>query len=218
MRYLLLIILMIPTLLYGATGDIASVAGKAVTAISTINGVAGTAIDNICGKNYADGDGGTTCSTSTDSLQIHYLGTGSTGGVSNYACVKHVLTSNITITEYVARYRYDSGDGTVTICLLPHNTSTDLPNGTTCISGTASSKNDEDMGGTSYSNKTHTLTTPVNVDAGTYWICNIEGGSIARSFEFYSSSGKRSCYGTSSCGVADPDYVNGSIDVYGCTR
>jgi len=84
--------------------------------------------------------------------------------------------------------------------------------------GTASSKNDEDMGGTSYTNKTHTLATPVNVDAGTYWICNIEGGSIARSFEFYSSSGKRSCYGTSSCGVADPDYVNGSIDVYGCTR
>jgi hypothetical protein len=186
------------------------------SSIATINGVAGASIDTLDGCTYNDGDGA--CTTASDSVQINYLGTGTTGGGSKYACTKHVLGSNITITEYIARYRYDSGDGTVTICLLPHSSGTDLPDGTTCVTGTDSAKNDEDMGGTSYGDKTHTLASPVDVDAGTYWLCNIEGGSIVRSFEYYASEGIRSCYGTSSCDTADVNFVDGSIDVYGCTR
>lgn len=211
---LLLLSILFPFFAYPA--NVSTYNGVSDASISTVNGVSGASIDTLCGATYNDGDAA--CSTSTDSLQINYLGSGSTGGGSKYACVKHVLASNITITEYIARYRYDSGDGTVTICLLPHNAGTDFPDGTTCITGTDSAKNDEDMGGTAYGNKTHTLGTPVDVDAGTYWICNIEGGSIVRSFEYYTSAGKRGCYGDSACDSPDVDTVDGSIDVYGCTR
>lgn len=41
---------------YGATGDAANVNGKAVAAISTIDGKAGSGLASICGKNYTDGD------------------------------------------------------------------------------------------------------------------------------------------------------------------
>lgn len=64
-KYLWLFCL-IPTLLYGAAGDVASVSGKAVTAISTISGVAGASIATLCGKSYSDGDA--TCNTATNEV------------------------------------------------------------------------------------------------------------------------------------------------------
>jgi len=63
-KYLWLFCL-IPTLLYGAAGDVASVSGKAVTAISTVSGVAGASIATLCGKSYSDGDA--TCTTEAQS-------------------------------------------------------------------------------------------------------------------------------------------------------
>lgn len=57
-RILWLIFLFLPALCYGAAGDVASIAGKAVTAVSTVDGKAGTAIASMAGKNYSDGDAG----------------------------------------------------------------------------------------------------------------------------------------------------------------
>ena len=55
MRYLWLILILIPTWLYSA-GEVATVGGKADSAIASIMGKAGTGIGTLCGKTYNDGD------------------------------------------------------------------------------------------------------------------------------------------------------------------
>lgn len=56
MRKYLWLLIIIPTLCYGASGDVASIGGKAVTAVSSVMGKAGTAILTMAGKPYSDGD------------------------------------------------------------------------------------------------------------------------------------------------------------------
>jgi len=60
MKKYLWILLLLPSLCFGATGDLQTIGGKVDTAITSIAGKAGTAIATICGKNYTDGDAGCT--------------------------------------------------------------------------------------------------------------------------------------------------------------
>lgn len=74
-KYWVLLFLLIACPAYGATGDVASVNGKAVAGISTIAGVTGSGISTICGKNYTDGD--TSCASyasSTTDADYEYCG------------------------------------------------------------------------------------------------------------------------------------------------
>jgi len=160
------------------------------------------------------------CSTATDSDQtagaFHSTDSGTSG--ATWGCVKWVLASNITVTEYISRFDRGGSDTVqITVCLLPHNSGTDLPDGTTCITDTAVVKEYEDLA-SGTRDHVFTLASPVNVDAGTYWICNYESAGDGRLRASFSSSGKRSCYGTASCGTATTDAVNANGYVYGCTR
>jgi hypothetical protein len=72
MKKYLWILLLIPSLCFGAAGDLETIGGKVDTAITSIAGKAGTAIATICGKNYTDGDaaaayctGAATCTATT---------------------------------------------------------------------------------------------------------------------------------------------------------
>jgi hypothetical protein len=62
MKKFLLLFLLIPSLVYGAAGDVASIDGKAITAVATVAGKANAAILTIAGKPVSDGDGAS-CST-----------------------------------------------------------------------------------------------------------------------------------------------------------
>lgn len=181
----------------------------------------------LCFVSFADAQGCITigkkksvsCTTSTDGELLNLLGTGTTDtNGSAFACNKWVVAADITITEYKARYNYQSGDGGVKVCLLPHNTGTDLPSSTTCVTGSDVTKDDSDMTAGSFIDYVHTLGTPKDIDAGTYWVCNIETGAIARYFEDHADDGERGCYGAASCSTADPNFVDASVIVYGCAR
>lgn len=63
MKRFLLLLLLIPSLVYGAAGDVASVNGKAITAVASVAGKANAAILTIGGKPCSDGDAA--CSTPT---------------------------------------------------------------------------------------------------------------------------------------------------------
>jgi hypothetical protein len=56
MKKFLLLLLLIPSLVYGAAGDVANINGKAITAVSTIAGKANADILTIAGKPCSDGD------------------------------------------------------------------------------------------------------------------------------------------------------------------
>jgi hypothetical protein len=56
MKRFLLLLLLIPSLVYGAAGDVASVNGKAITAVASVAGKANAAILTIGGKPCSDGD------------------------------------------------------------------------------------------------------------------------------------------------------------------
>ncbi|MFA5322822.1 MAG: hypothetical protein WC373_09130 [Smithella sp.] len=59
MKKLILLILLIPSLVYGAAGDVASIGGKAITAIASIDGKTNAVIASFNGKPVSDGDGAT---------------------------------------------------------------------------------------------------------------------------------------------------------------
>ena len=67
MKKLLFLLLLIPSLAYGAAGDVASINGKAITAVSSVAGISNAAILTIGGKPCADGDTGCTCGTAGNS-------------------------------------------------------------------------------------------------------------------------------------------------------
>lgn len=152
------------------------------------------------------------CTTSNDSAQFDKEG--SVGDTSTWACIKWILGSNITITEYVVDITYNGNNGTITMCLLPHDSGPDLPSGTTCITGTSKGLTEAAFSGEKQT-VAWTLDTPKDVDAGTYWVCNVTDGVIGRSY-YYDAGSERSCYGTSSCGTGGTATVN--VQVNGCAR
>lgn len=158
--------------------------------------------------------GAPACTTSTDSEQVGFLGTGTDTGTSKYVCTKFTIAGNITVTEYVARTYVASATDAVTICIVDHNAGTNLPSSLTCKAGSDKTLTGSAVG-YSLANVTFTLAAGFNLDAGTYWVCNIETGS--RYFEYYEAVGERSCYGNSSC-AADAGWVDASVDIYGCAR
>lgn len=83
MRKLILLLLLIHSLCYGAAGDVASIGGKAVTAIASVDGKAGTGIAYYCGKPYSDGDGAA-CAETTDAGLIHGQDAEGTGTPSGW--------------------------------------------------------------------------------------------------------------------------------------
>jgi hypothetical protein len=150
------------------------------------------------------------CTTSSDSALFDKEGASADNSL--WACIKWTLASNVTITEYVADIDYDGGTGNVEICLLPHNSGADLPDGTTCITGTSKQLPEGSFSG-SKETKAWTLSTPKDIDSGTYWVCNISG--VTRNY-YYSSGSERSCYGTSSCSSGGTSSIN--VEVWGCSR
>jgi len=160
------------------------------------------------------------CTTSNDSDQTagaFYSAVDGSAGAT-WGCVKWVLASNITLTEHISRFDRGASDTVqITVCLLPHNAGTDLPDGTTCVTGTSVVKEYEDLA-SGTQNHVFTLASPVNVDAGTYWFCNYESAGDGRLRSSFNSDGIRSCYGTSSCDTASANAVNNNGYIYGCVR
>lgn len=73
------LLLLIPSLCFGAAGDIETIGGKVDTAITSIAGKAGTAIATISGKNYTDGDCSNPVGTCTGFLVCQNFETETTG-------------------------------------------------------------------------------------------------------------------------------------------
>lgn len=73
------LLLLIPSLCFGAAGDIETIGGKVDTAITSIAGKAGTAIATISGKNYTDGDAACADTSCTGFLVCQNFETATTG-------------------------------------------------------------------------------------------------------------------------------------------
>ena len=127
MKKLIFLFLLIPILCYGAAGDVASIGGKAVTAVASIDGKAGTAILTYMGKPYSDGDS-VACTTSTDEeLDASHYGAADDGygNASNTQYLANKVEFTGTLTAYIIRGYEDLASGTTT-CELWTN-STDRP-------------------------------------------------------------------------------------------
>lgn len=168
------------------------------------------------GSSDVDAGGPPSCDPT---VQWDHLGTSGTGGSSAYACNKWVIAANITVTGYVGRYKYNAGSGTVGICIMPDNGGTPSKPTGTCIAGTEKTLSNTDMTVGVMADYTHTLASPTDVDAATVWVCTYEGGSMDRLFEYHSATGETGCYGATAAGCTiDSNYIDASVDVYGCLR
>lgn len=189
----------------------ASIGGKAITAIASVDGKANAGIASFCGKNVSDGDGGLTCTTSDDSAILDKISSGSTDN-SKYACHKFTFATNFRVTQYYVAGTVSSGTtGGIEVSLYDHNGGTDLPS--TQVTNTAVSIPYDESEPTPF---TVTLASPKDMSAGTYWVCTVGTGDTVRTYDYWTSSGDRACYGSSSCSSGAANTAI-SIRIMGCT-
>lgn len=150
------------------------------------------------------------CTTSDDSAILDKIAAASTDN-SQYACHKFTFATNFRVTEYYVAGTVNSGtSGGIEISLYTHNGGTDLPD--TQVSGSNVTLPYDETESTPF---TVTLGTPKDMSAGTYWVCSVGTGDTLRTYDYYTSSGDRACYGTGSCSSAAANTAI-SIRIMGC--
>jgi hypothetical protein len=169
MKKYLWLLFLLPSLCFGATGDLQTIGGKVDTAITSIAGKAGTAIATISGKNYTDGDGGLTCTHGSGDSAILSQDTGTSDStVSDSSWRSQEITFSVAtrITEFILQCYDNGGTGNMVVSLRAN--SSNLPTGAD-IAGTTVTESSDNIGGTTEAHH-FVLSSPVDVEAGTYHI------------------------------------------------
>lgn len=222
---LILLIVLIPFLL--GAGEVKTVAGKADSAIANVMGKAGTGVKTMAGKDYNDGDSAG-CTTSNDSAITITDPSGSfdytadsagtersiTSAVQNgAACSRFSISAAYTITEYLASISDDAQANSVTATIYNiTGTSVDFASpvtGSAVAIGNASIQDD------SYAVITFTLSSPISIASGTYWLCltTATGGGGDYNINQVAKTGSRAL-------IANSYYDNYSyrVAVFGCAQ
>jgi hypothetical protein len=148
---------------------------------------------------------------SGDSSLVDYVESGSTLSAVSITCTKWEIATTTIITKYVMRLNALTAGG-VRTCLLPDDDGS-KPSGTTCIADTDVYLAYGDIGG-SIVDKSFELPTAKSMSAGTYWICTLEEGDVARGQVYHSLGGGTCAYYDTSWHTAAENVYD--MQVYGC--
>lgn len=111
---LILVLCALVQFAYGAAGDVASIGGKAITAIASVDGKANAGIASFCGKPVSDGD--------STSGSIGSSATGTYGGGYSGAIIYQAYTTVTAGTISYCHLRVSGGNG-LTFPVAIYNTS-----------------------------------------------------------------------------------------------
>ena len=214
MKKFLLLLLLIPSLAYGAAGDVANINGKAITAVATVAGKANAAILTIAGKPCSDGDA--SCTTSNDSLIYAPTSTGSSSSTVAIKAQKFVIASQITVTAYKINIQDNNQTGSLKISIMGHDSGGDYPDETNEISGSdvtvAASGIPDTAAVTEFA-----LSTPLVLSAGTYWVCTQSVSGLTYALYYATSAGDRLAYANTLAEWSDAlSNTAYNIEVWGC--
>ena len=162
MKRLLLLLLLIPFVL-GAAGDVASINGKAITAVATVSGKANAAILTIGGKPCADGDSACTPADSQETDNTTY-NSSNTGFI--YFGSDFVAGSSYSLDKISLKLS-KSGSPTANLTVHIYSEAGSVPNASLGESGAIAASTLT----TSAADYEFTFASPISITSGThYWV------------------------------------------------